>query len=264
MHFPIILLIFTREAWSWNSRNAGNGATRRQFVGSAQAIGIIGSSFALLNDPLPTSAASTTDPGEVIRQSASSLPGYGPPDVYYPQAFHGSWKMRREVVVGDKTALDLTYSVRFLPSIQDGFVVADRGFNQANLEDAIAIDSVQTCDWRESNPNDLRLTFKDGRIKDVKVTKRSFERTDTTVSSSEFQRVVTQDVISGVPQITARRVLAKWKASNGNGSEAWQGIEIVYDIGGGGDPMSLTTLSSSPQPDSQVLLSKSRLTLTRE
>jgi hypothetical protein len=249
----ICILLRSRESYSWSFLAGESGVSRRHFIHSLPAVG-----FALL-----PSTATALDPSESIRQTASSLPGYGPADVYYPQGFQGSWRLRREVVVGDKTTLDIAYPVRFLPSIQDDPVVADRGFNQMNLENSLlAPDSVQSYDWNESNPNDLHMVFKSGKTKDLKVTKRATERTDTTISSSEFQRVVTQESFNGIPQISARRVLTKWKADE-NGT-TWKGLELVYEMGGGGDPMSLTTLSNSQQQATQVLLSKSRLTLTRE
>ena len=224
----MLTLNWEAEALTFNKRE--NAQSRRHFFDTLPTI--VG--WVLLTDPSPSHAASrSSDPAEALRQTASKLPGYGPADVYYPFAFQGSWMMKRQVVLSDTSTLDLIYPVRFLPSLQDNAFVADRGFNQASLENAISPGSVQVMDWKASNPNDLRMVFTDGRTKDIKVTKRSSERSENILSSSEYQRVVTQDSINGIPQITAQRILTKWKVSeDGN---TCQGIELVYDMGGGGD-----------------------------
>jgi hypothetical protein len=111
--------------------------------------------------------------------------------------------------------------------------VADRGFNQANLETALrGDDAVRSCTWTETNPNDLLLVLEDGTTKAVKVTKRSTERAadDSAVQSSEFQRVVL-DRPGTVPEVLARRVVTKWKCT---AEGRLEGLEIVYDVGGGG------------------------------
>ena len=173
--------------------------------------------------------------------------------------------MRRAVSFGgaaaaadDSRSTVLEYAVRFLPSIQDGAVIADRGFNQANLEAAVRKDAaaVRLCKWTETDPNDLALEFQDGSTKAIKVTKRATEMTADTVQSSEFQRVV---VDSGIPDVSARRVVTKWKR-NENGT--LEGLEVVYDVGGGssGDPLSFSLANSNAQP---TVLSKSRLLLER-
>jgi len=157
-------------------------------------------------------AASATNPAEAIRRGAASIPGYGPTDVFYPKPFLGNWKATREILptgnAGSGASLTLEYPVRFISSIEDDAVVADRGYNQANLEKSIKQLSAKSSDhgdsslpsytWVETNPNDLRIFFADGSRKDIKVTKRATEKTDETVFSSEFQRV-SQDDTRGIP-----------------------------------------------------------------
>jgi len=49
-------------------------------------------------------------------------------------------------------------TVQFLPSIQQGAVVVDRGFNQANLKNAIRKgDALHLHKWAETNPNDCAI-----------------------------------------------------------------------------------------------------------
>jgi len=215
--------------------------------------------------------------------------------VYYPKTFQGTWTTHRTILSSANSStgkargsgIALEYSVRFLPSVQEDAVVADRGFNQANLEAAAAVaeanidginsdngTTIQSCEWTETNPNDLKLIFRDGSRKDVKVTKRATERTDSTVFSSEFQRVVVtkaaQDsrteasgrLQTSVPAISARRVLSKWKVIDDNHIE---GLELVYDadIGGLGDPLLTQLAQWQQQKDQSTLLLKSRLVLER-
>jgi hypothetical protein len=173
------------------------------------------------------------------------------------------------------------YPIRFIRSIEDDAVVADRGYNQAELETAL-VRTVQrgkdeegeeiisttasstinspkiSYEWVQSNPNDLRLVLSDGTKKEIKVTKRATERTVDTVSSSEFQRVTQEDVLRrGIPLISARRIVSKWKQVD---ESTLEGIEIVYEMAGG-DPLS-TSLTGSKNI-TPTILSKSRLYLVR-
>jgi hypothetical protein len=209
-------------------------------------------------------AAAPLDAGEVIRRSAATIPGYGQTDVFYPESFAGTWTLTREVEFDGipDSHLRLSYPYRFIRSIDDTAVVADRGFNQAELEKAIVraikgpegdvTGTLRSYEWAQTNPNDLRIFFSDGTMKEIKVTKRAAERTDETVTFSEFQRV-THEGQTGIPVISARRVVSKWKTVN---DSTLEGIEIVYDLGGG-DPLATTVVGSN------TVLSKSRLYLVR-
>jgi hypothetical protein len=224
-----------------------------------------------------TATPAAADVGHNIRKSASILPGYGPSDVYYPHKFQGLWNMKREIIRdGERPNLIFNYKVRFLPS-DDGDAVADRGYNQAHLEAAIRGSddtdisaAVRSYDWSVNNPNELQVAMVDGSSKYIKVTKRATEATDTTVFSSEFQRVSQQTTLTGIPVITARRVQTKWKVTavdtNNKDSEdsSIEGLEIVYDMGGGGDPLSATTTTALASQAEPKVISKSRLTLERE
>lgn len=223
-------------------------------------IAISGIASLIASPTLPANAAAPMDAGEAIRRSAANIPGFGPTDVFFPSDLLGSWQMDREVEIGDRT-IKLSYPFRFIQSIEDDAVVADRGSNQAELEKAIVqtvtgnkepSSTVRSYEWVMTNPNDLRLTLSDGKRKEIKVTKRATERSENTVSSSEFQRF-TQEDERGIPVISARRVLTKWKIIDNSTIE---GIEVVYSMGGG-DPLAD---SSASQPS---ILSKSRLFLTR-
>jgi hypothetical protein len=210
--------------------------------------------------------AAPLDVGEAIRRSAANVPGYGQTDIFFPESFAGTWKVTRDVEFSgaSKANLRLQYSIRFIKSIEHGAVVADRGYNQAELETAIARTlkrgeqiSVTTAncsyEWVPTNPNELRLQLSDGTRKEIKVTKRATERSNDSVSSSEFQRV-TQEDSRGVPVISARRVVSKWRTVDDSTVEA---IEIVYDMGGG-DP-----LAGDTKKNGGNMLSKSRLQLVR-
>ena len=238
-------------------------------------------------------ASSPSSAAEAIRLSASKIPGYGPSDVYFPKAFLGKWKATRTIVTSAELPnrsspivipesilpLKIEYDVRFLTSIAgDGeSVVADRGYNEVSFVEALGAairdggtSLVRSSEWTPSNPNDLRLSFADGCIEDIKVTKRATEKTIDTVSSSEFRRIVREGGSSGggsnmIPSITAERALQKWKVV-GEG-RALEGIEIVYDAGGTGigDPMKLSLtagLGGSPSVPPRILI-KSRIVLNR-
>jgi hypothetical protein len=238
-----------------SSVNFSSGASvgRREILAGITVIGLT---------PTVSKAAAPIDAGEAIRRSAANIPGYGQSDVFFQEALSGSWKMTREVEFGGREPLRLTYPFRFIRSIEDDAVVADRGVNQAELEKALVravtgkeeAATVRSYEWAQTNPNDLRLVMLDGSKKEIKVTKRATERTDTTVSSSEFQRV-TQEDERGIPIVSARRVLTKWKIVE---ESTVEGLEIVYSMAGG-DPLAAGPGGSF----TPTVLSKSRLYLVR-
>jgi hypothetical protein len=198
--------------------------------------------------------------------------------------------MNRQVVLSSEdnndNILTLTYPIRFLSSLNangQAAAVADRGYNQAALENALrsgalpssstttANNVVQSYTWSSSNPNDLRIFFTNGSSKEIKVTKRAASimnasqenasettSTTTTIDSSEFQRVTLDD--QTVPVISARRVLTKWKVMNDNIVE---GLELVYDMSNsvGSDPLAFAM--QQQQQQQPKLLSKARLRITR-
>mmetsp|Transcript_21580 Transcript_21580/g.30472 ORF Transcript_21580/g.30472 Transcript_21580/m.30472 type:complete len:307 (+) Transcript_21580:89-1009(+) len=246
---------------------------RRAFVTeTAVAIGA-----ASLLTSLPSNAAAPTSTSEAIRRGAANIPGYGQTDVFYPKMLAGKWKATRSIVssndplIGAKTPLTVEYEMRFIQSVEDDAVVADRGFNQGSFLTALnnilyekgTANPIQSIQWSESNPNDLRWVNAEGGREEIKVTKRATEKTEETVSSSEFRRITKEDS-RGIPSISAQRVLNKWKVVTDMQVE---GIEVVYDAGGGlADPMAMR-VGSAPSPSSSattpVVLMKSRLRLDR-
>ena len=234
MIFPLAVLLSSAAALS--------GPVNRRTA--LIAAGLVTSSCAVVGE----AAAASADAGETIRRGAANLPGYGPSDVFYPLTFKGKWHVVREIV--DDTTVE--YEMRFIQSGNDA--VADRGFNQAALERALSSIETRSYEWTETNPNDLRLEMEDGSRKEIKVTKRASERTEDFVSSSEFQRVTTEDSRMGIPAISARRTSTKWKILT---EASVEGLEIVNDMGGGGDPLAGAT-TAGPR-----LISKSRLHLKR-
>jgi hypothetical protein len=207
--------------------------------------------------------------GEALRRSASNIPGYGPTDIFYPLTWQGTWTLRRENYTKiNETPVTLIYPIRFIQSVDKEAVVADRTFNELNYWETVQGGdkrggTVQTIKWTETNPNDLDIFFTNGIHRNLNITKRATERTDTTVSSSEFQRILEdKSSMNGsmVPSITSRRILTKWKMITDNQIE---GIEAIYDMNmdGNVDPMNFSlTTNEQRQPK---LLSKSRLYLDR-
>ena len=285
------LFFFSKEEtiFAWTSRSALHPndpimMTRRKTFATTVGTSLVAAEVLSFMNPSVSVAAAPLDAGEAVRRSAAYIPGYGKQDVFYPELFAGNWKMTREVEFNNNnpssssssSVLRLMYPIRFIRSIEDDAVVADRGYNQAELETAL-VRTVQrgrkadgeesssttapstnspkiSYEWVQSNPNDLRLVLSDGTKKEIKVTKRATERTVDTVSSSEFQRV-TQEERGGIPLISARRIVSKWKQVD---ESTLEGIEIVYEMAGG-DPLS-TSLTGNITP---TILSKSRLYLVR-
>lgn len=193
-------------------------------------------------------------PETALRRVSAKIPGYGAPDVYYPVEWQGTWKMRRQVSFkdADTSPLLLEYPIRFL-LFDENTVIADRAFNQVNLENALnttpTTTTVRSSQWSSTNPNVLRIEYSNGKTKEIKVTKRATERANTTVFSSEFQ-LVTQEDDRGIPIVFPRRVVTKWRTSD---DDTVEGLEMVYD----------TSDTQQQQQQQQQLLSKSRILLQR-
>jgi hypothetical protein len=225
-----------------------------------------------LVSPFPVAAAAANPVGEAIRRGASSIPGYGPPDVVYPAGFVGRWAVTRQTNdVASETTRTVSYDMRFLPTTSSegaaattaAAAIQDRGYNLVKETAAANKNNpVRSYEWTETNPNDLRLVLNDGTGMEIKVTKRSTETTTTTdavVTSSEFARITTDR--GTIPVIEARRTLQKWKVVSANVVE---GLEIVYDVGGKlGDPMAMSIITSSSENAGPRVISKSRLHLER-
>lgn len=216
----------------------------------------------VISYPEETAAAEPQSLGEAIRRSATQIPGYGPTDVFFPGQLLGTWNMTKEIdFLDDKEVLRVAYRYRFIASVEDDSVVADRGFNQAQLESAViqsflaASDQspISSYEWQYTNPNDLRLSFSSGGTKEIKVTKRATELNGALISTSEFQRV-TQQGPRGIPEVSARRVVTKWRIVDESRIE---GLEVIFSMPGG-DPLAGMSKASSPQ-----VLSKSRMVLIR-
>lgn len=229
-----------------------------------------------LSTMLPFASNAAQTPGEAIRRSAASMPGYGPPDVYFPSSMLGRWRMNRQIVNSDdirfansQMPMSVTYDVRFISvdgDSNDGKidfkVIADRQYNTASFHNAIRSDdspTIQSIIWSPFNPNVCTTNYSDGSIMEEKVTKRAVdsELDSGFVSSSEFKRITETSSSSMVPNIKAVRVLTKWKLTSENSAE---GIELVYtDPTITVDPMTARG-GSSTKP---ILSSKSFLKLER-
>lgn len=185
---------------------------------------------------------------ESIRVASSSIPGLGPPDVYYPEEFRGRWSVERELydvatpaearspaleslVASARNELDaqpkLRYSARYV--LRGEHVIADRAFNvesfaAARRGEAERSFATPVASWDPSNPN--LLTLEDsGRVIEYKVTRRATESPSATAFGfSEYSRVAeagSQGVVSDVPVIQARRLEARyrWQPPQGDAAE---------------------------------------------
>jgi len=216
----------------------------------------------------PLHAVAAGGPLEEVRKAASVVPGYGPPDLLFPSAFKGRWRVTRSVVdiatpLGREKApmqeLAATERQAAVPQVFDArfvetsdvaaygeSVIPDRAFNAAQREAALSgvpIDVLEAR-WSASNPNVVTMRNSiSGSVVETKVTKRSVETPGERVfGTSEYARVAdagSSGVLGGVPRIlaTRERVRYRW----GDASVDAQGgpaaprviealaIESVYD-----------------------------------
>jgi hypothetical protein len=257
-------LFTTRESFSRKDFIFKNVGLFSAGVGTTHVFSAPKGAYAI-NIPFKDSVPpETTSFGEALRQSAAKLPGYGPTDIFYPLNWKGTWTLRREdQMTNSSVPKSFTYPFRFIQSVDKDSVIADRSYNELNYWEAVNAGDqtgkiVQSIQWTETNPNDLNILFTDGLQRNLKVTKRASERTSSTVSSSEFQRILEDKTYmdgNTVPKLVSHRILTKWKMVTDNHIE---GIEIVYDMNVG-DAADLSD-EKLRQPK---LISKSRFYLDR-
>ena len=226
---------------------------------------ILASPVAILFKASVVNAAET--PAEAIRLlSSKSIPGLGPPDIYYPAYFVGKWRVTRVITTSDDDLLrgvDLPFKVvsemRFVPyDVGKDFggndnpnnvpAIADRSFNEKSYHGELnrlfsalkSVPPIQTLNWTPTNPNVLSLAYTDGSSKEIKVTKRSTDvsKDGSGLFSSEFRRVTvvpaSEGIVGGIPSIYKSRLLTKWKqGSEGTDTNGMvnfiDGIEIMYN-----------------------------------
>lgn len=164
---------------------------------------------------------------EAIRLlSAKSIPGLGPPDIYYPPYFVGKWKVTKVITTSDENfwkemkdkgvtlPVAIMSEMRFVPydagkdfsgdeNPNNVPAIADRAFNEQSYYDSLSgelnrifastrpMPSIQSLNWTPTNPNVLALAYTDGSSKEVKVTKRMSDvsKDGSSVFSSEFRRL---------------------------------------------------------------------------
>ena len=131
----------------------------------------------------------------------------------------------------------LRYRVRFFMNGK-GNVVADRAFNQLSFEKARAAallggggggggsgdtESEPTeIRWDPDSPNILTVSFASGLLREIKVTKRSFEEPSPGESfgSTEYVRLADTNSagpMGSVPTLAAARTLVRYRATGGGG-----------------------------------------------
>lgn len=138
-----------------------------------------------------------------INKVAAAIPGFGPPDIYYPKVWEGIWKVNQtvsDVIVEDnpnnkylpqsqefKSLIHLhSYEFDRAYSLQDGNVVIDRAITSTNFFRSVlgqASNTLGRWDWR--NPNILQVQTPYGLATNFKVTKRSVETPPAPPSTTE-------------------------------------------------------------------------------
>ena len=162
--------------------------SRRHMIASSTIVGVS-------SGPWGSKAwAAGNSPREAVLQAATRIPGYGQPDIFLPSYFEGKWNCERELVSVSQDLPDpstssyfedaqfflekpLTYRVRFIT--YDGKIVADRSYNELNLEKASFVKAEELgrktartateASWDPANANIITTKFSDGFVRESKV-----------------------------------------------------------------------------------------------
>jgi hypothetical protein len=200
-----------------------------------------------------------TSPGGAIAienglvTDAWSKLGGGPPDLYFPDEFVGTWlvfsklkgvdlpqgeDMVQDMKVVERARGDIgqqqRYPLRFVRNSL-GKVVFDRAYNTRKLAEALAGKGVMdNVEWSKDDPNILSATIRDGRVVNVRVTKRSEETPEPNrIETSELSEVVFESGVPGVqPKVKSERTFTKWKfrpIEEAGEGPAIVATQVVYD-----------------------------------
>ena len=237
------------QSYAENTDNGNSNSMLRRFMITSVPSVLIASGMGGNANAAETSA-------EAIRLiSSKTIPGLGPPDVYYPEYFVGKWRVTRLITstddndfIGLPLPLKISCEMRFVPYDagndfediidSDGSpAIADRAFNEISYNTALstiqkelraagvttiqAPTTIQKLEWTPTNPNVLSMSYADGSSKEVKVTKRSsdIDKNGDGIFSSEFKRITAvppdTSFAGGIPSIYKTRILTKWKRVDG-------------------------------------------------
>lgn len=185
--------------------------------------------------PLPVLAST-------LSEITSILPGMGPPDVFYPNTWEGTWKTQQTFTSVNFTTKDTT--TRLIPYIMKKYdsnepllynrvyrkfddsdrVVLDRSTTSTNMWKAF--DKTAICLWSYNNPNVATIQTGDGKIDEYKVMKRSVESGDF-FGFSEFSRIAETSVSLqyAIPKIYGSRTLTRYREE---GNDVISGLERMY------------------------------------
>lgn len=185
--------------------------------------------------------------------------GGGPADLYYPEAFMGSWMVTStlvsvEVPMGDemltdaravkrsraKINLPLSYEQRFIREA-NGKVISDRPYNVDSLTTATlgGVKMIDGIQWDPQNPNVMRINITTGSEKMEseifsRVTKRFKEEPEAyRLSTSEVVEQVFPQGEGRPPKVKASRCLSKYKwrsEKEAKGGPIIVGTQIVTDL----------------------------------
>lgn len=272
-----------------NRFHVGDLATRKEALRTAG--GLAGALAGTAGLAQPGRAAERTEEKSTystVSKVAANIPGYGPPDVFYPAGFLGKWKLRRELLSLDTKgeaspesfkplleerllsalpSMAVEYPVRFIRLGEN--IICDREFNERNYFAALADARGQAekkpvgSSWDPTSPNVLTLTLGSGEVIEKKVTKRGTEADAVAqggFGSSEFARIAessAEGIASSAPQITAIRTLTRWRFDPAASADRIDGLELtlVYQL----DNMVLGTDNAKPSR-----VRKCRLSLVRQ
>eukprot|EP01041_Mallomonas_annulata_P012461 gene12461-26211_t len=184
-----------RVPLSWYIFNAFGASYPKSLKAGIQTV--IKNSFAPLGVSLATlltipcsmkSSVASADIREQIADTASFLPGFGLPDVYYPSNWEGYWAVNRTITEVIVTQPSLSFVINMKQSQEQNnpliydehfvqykdHIVSDRAYGLTNYYRTLLSDSNILCNWDISNPNIQSILSVSNRY-DIRITKRSVE-----------------------------------------------------------------------------------------
>lgn len=181
----------------------------------------------------PSGASASKLPA--FADSAWEAMGGGPPDLFFPEEFLGTWEvtsvlLKVETPLGEEAVPNMEsvqraaredlnrpqrYRVTFMANPRNGKVIFDRRFNTASMLEMYYGDTVnfdRRIDWNPADPNVLTLSMPGGMNVRTRVTRRSEEfPMDDRIETSEYVESVYESGNGGAPRVKASQCFTKYK-----------------------------------------------------
>ena len=154
-----------------NSRNIKQ-QVMRDITKLIQSTSIV--SLTMFKASIATAAVSSPDLRESIAKSLANVPGYGQPDIYYPNYFIGDWHVVQTMSLSINSPIksSLIYPIDGNKTIEynrkyveyDGNIIQERSYSETQYMRQYLSDPYCLAQWDYRNPNNLNILTSNNKV----------------------------------------------------------------------------------------------------